>query len=148
MQTSHAVLVASAVGVAHIWFAHRRHQQRLVLDAAKMHQHLLADIATDLGQLTAWTPHDLSEEEYRALVNYNRLISFLSAKYRVGLLDKAALRVQARALMTHASCRAYWARFGAFREAEAMDDSTDRSFNRIFDDEYTAVADATESVAA
>ena len=81
------------------------------------------------------------------MVHCNRMISFLSAKYRVRQLDKATLRVQARSLMERAGVRAYWASFRAFREDEAMD-GIGRSFNSIFDDEYTAVTDEAEDPVA
>ncbi|OIK02562.1 hypothetical protein BIV25_02990 [Streptomyces sp. MUSC 14] len=147
MKTSHAVLVASAVGTAGLWLAERRHRQRLVLHAAELHQGLLADITSDPEHLEIWTTNGLSGEENVRLVHCNRLVSFLSAKHRVGLLDKAALRVQARALMERAPYRVYWARFGAFREEEAMD-RIDHAFNSILDDEYAAAADDTAPVAA
>lgn len=147
MKTSHAILVASAVGAAGIWFAERRHRQRLTMHAAEIHQRLLSDIATHPEQQALWAPGGMSAEEYARLVHSNRVISFLSAKYRVGLLDKVALRVQARAVMQRPGCRAYWARFGAFREEEAAD-RVDRSFNAVLDDEYTAATDDAELIAS
>ncbi|MDF3140978.1 MULTISPECIES: DUF6082 family protein [unclassified Streptomyces] len=147
LKTSHAILVASAVGAAGLWLAERQHRQRLVLHAAEMHQGLLADVAANPEHRAIWATNGLSDEENVRLVHCNRLVSFLSAKHRVGLLDKATLRVQARALMERAPYRAYWARFGTFREEEAMD-RIDHAFNSILDDEYTAAADDTEPVAA
>ncbi|MBT2412071.1 hypothetical protein J7I94_16090 [Streptomyces sp. ISL-12] len=145
MKTPDAVLVATAVGTVGIWLAERRHRQRLALDAAGIHQQLLSGIAADSEQLALWAPGDLTPEAFGRAVHCNRLISFLSVKFRVGLLDRAALRVQARSVMARGATRAYWARFGAFREQEATDSVT-RTFNRIFDEEYCAAADDTGSV--
>ncbi|MGA5441954.1 DUF6082 family protein [Streptomyces griseoincarnatus] len=147
MKTSNAVLVASAVGAVGLWLAERRHRQRLALDTAHMHQQLLADIAADPGHRAIWATNGLSDEENVSLMHCNRLISFLSVKFRVGLLDRAALRVQARALMERAPYRAYWSRSGSFREEEAMD-RTDHTFNAILAEEYTAAADDPEPVSA
>ncbi|MFC5956805.1 DUF6082 family protein [Streptomyces pratens] len=147
MRTPQAILVATAVGAAGIWLAERRHRQRIALDAAEIHQRLLADIATDPEQRAAWATDGLSPEAYAKSVHCNRLISFLSVKFRVGLLDRAALRVQARSIMARGETRAYWARFGAFREEEALD-GIDRTFNRILDDAYSAAADGTVPVTA
>ncbi|WP_405591926.1 DUF6082 family protein [Streptomyces sp. NBC_01092] len=147
MKTSHAVLVASTVGAAGLWLAERRHRQRLPLQAAEMHQRLIADTAADPEHQAIWATDGLSDEENVQLMHCNRLVSFLSAKHRVGLPDRAALRVQARALMERAPYRAYWARSGTFREEEAMD-RIDHTFNSILDDEYTAAADDTEPAAA
>ncbi|MFE7215044.1 DUF6082 family protein [Streptomyces sp. NPDC057611] len=107
---------------------------------------MLSDITTNPEQQALRAPGSMSAEEYARLVHSNRVINFLSAKYRMGLLDKAALRVQARAVMQRPGCRAYRARFGAFREEEA--DRVDRSFNAVRDDEYTAATDDKEPIAA
>ncbi len=147
MKTSHALLAAAAAGTAGIWCAGRRNRRLLALSAAGLHQRLLADIAADPDHAAVWAPEGLAVKEYVTVVHCNRLISFLAVKYRIGLLDKASLRVQARALMEHNDARTYWARFGHFREEEAMD-RTDRVFNRILNDEYTATSGPAEPVRA
>lgn len=141
MKTAHALLVTSAVATAGLWLAERQHRQRLALNAADIHQRLLADTDANPQYRAIWAVPELPDEEKAHLLHCNRQVSFLSAKFRVGLLDGPGLRVQARALMEHAPYRAYWARYGAFREDEALD-RTDHKFNSIFDDEYTAAADA------
>ncbi|WGD39717.1 DUF6082 family protein [Streptomyces cathayae] len=145
MKTSHAVLVSSAVGAVAIWFAERRHRQRLALDTAHIHQRLLSDIAADPEHRAIWALEGLSDEESKHLLCCNRQVSFLSVKYRLGLLDKAGLRVQVRVLMEREPFRAYWQRSATFRDEEAGD-RVDRSFNRVFEDEYAAMADADEAV--
>ncbi|WP_055469036.1 DUF6082 family protein [Streptomyces ardesiacus] len=147
MKLTTAVLAAASVGAVGIWCAERRNRRLLWLGSAALHQKLLADIAGDPGHAAVWAPEGLPIEQSVPLVHCNRLISFLAVKYRIGLLDKATLRVQARALMEHDEARAYWARSGPFREEEAMD-GTDRAFNRILNDEYTAATDTTEPVRA
>jgi hypothetical protein len=147
LKTPHAVLVASATGALAIWFAERRHRQRIALDAADIHQRLLADIAADPQHRAIWAIDALSDEEHKYLLCCNRQISFLSIKYRLGLLHKAGLRVQARALMKREPFRAYWQRFATFRDEEAGD-RVDRSFNSVFDDEYTAMAESHEPITA
>jgi hypothetical protein len=128
--------------------AERYYRRKLVLHAADMHQALLSDVASSEELRGVWTPpkEELAPTQYAQLVHCNRQIALLSAKFRVGLLDRRTLRVQARWLMEHDIARNYWQRYGAFRELEAQD-RTDRLFNSILDDEFTAAADP-DTVAA
>ncbi|UNZ18191.1 DUF6082 family protein [Streptomyces sp. 891-h] len=141
MKTSHSVLVVSAVGAAGLWLCERQHRRQNALDVAQMHQAWIAEVAENPRLRAAWTPTggELPDEEYANLLHANRLISFLAAKFRVGLLDKRSLRVQARWLMQREIARSYWKRYGGFRNDEASD-RMDRVFNAILSDEYTAVA--------
>ncbi|MFP3991022.1 DUF6082 family protein [Streptomyces sp. E11-3] len=142
MKTSHAVLAAAAVGAAGLALSERHNRQRLVLHAAQMHQAWIAEVASNPELRAVWTPPggDLPAEEYTQLLHCNRLISFLAAKYRVGLLDRHALRAQARWLMERDVARKYWAKFGDYRWEEAMG-RTDHIFNAIMADEYAAYSD-------
>ncbi|MGC5042474.1 DUF6082 family protein [Streptomyces albidoflavus] len=141
MKTSHSVLVASAVCTAGLWLFERQNQRRNALHAAQMHQAWIAEVATNPELRSIWTPPggELPDADHTNLLHANRLISFLAAKFRAGLLDKHTLRVQARWLMQREVARTYWKKYGAFREEEARD-RTDRAFNAILSDEYTAVA--------
>ncbi|MEV6404097.1 DUF6082 family protein [Streptomyces bobili] len=149
-KTSRAVLVTAAVGigVVRILQAERYHRRRLTLHAAQMHQALLSEVASDEALRAAWvTPGEkLSSDDYALLVHCNRQVSLLSAKFRVGLLNRNTLRVQARWLMERKIGRAFWREFGAFREQEAKD-RVDRVFNQILGDEYVAFSEA-DAVAA
>ncbi|MEE1797520.1 DUF6082 family protein [Streptomyces sp. JV176] len=142
MKTSHSVLVATVVGAAGLVLSERQNQRRLALQAAEMHQSWIAGLETNPEMLALWTlpGGELSDGEYRNLLHANRLISFVAAKFRAGLLDRGSLRVQARWLMEREIARTYWQKYGGFREEEAVD-RKDRAFNSILDDEYTALAD-------
>ncbi|NEC73910.1 hypothetical protein G3I25_20425 [Streptomyces rochei] len=124
--------------------AERYHRRKLALHATEMHQAWLSEIASNEELRAAWWAPDTdasSSGKYALLVQANRQVCLLSAKFRAGLLDRRTLRVQAKWLMERELGRAYWAEFGAFRESEAKD-RVDRAFNRVLADEYTAVAPA------
>ncbi|MET9861932.1 DUF6082 family protein [Streptomyces smyrnaeus] len=142
MKNSHAVLIAAVAVAATLVQSERHHRQRLDLHAEQMHQAWIAEVAGNPELRAIWTPPGgaLPSEEYANLLHSNRLISFLSAKFRVGLLTKDSLRSQARWLMQREVARSYWRQFGSFREDEARD-RTDRAFNAILSDEYVAAAD-------
>ncbi|MFE2181372.1 MULTISPECIES: DUF6082 family protein [unclassified Streptomyces] len=142
MKTSYVVLAAAAVGIARLVQSERHNRQRLALHAEEMHQVWISEVASDPELRAMWTaPGEPPAEEYSKLLHCNRLISFLSVKYRAGLLDTASLRIQARWVMEREVGRTYWTTFGAFREEEAMD-RTDRTFNAIMADEHAALVDA------
>ncbi|MEV3853052.1 DUF6082 family protein [Streptomyces sp. NPDC050095] len=147
MKTAHAILVASVVGTVGIVLAERRGSRGHALHAADTHQRLMSEFASDSEYLAQWEIDGLSNEEKAIVVRCNQLISHLLVRYRVGLLDRAGLRAEARALMDRVPYRNYWARFGA-RRGETAVDRVDRSFNAIFDTELTAAAEDAEAVAA
>ncbi|MBA6440662.1 DUF6082 family protein [Streptomyces sp. GMR22] len=139
MKTSYVVLAAAAVGIARLVQSERQNRQRLALHAEEMHQVWISEVASDPELRALWTaPGEPPAEEYARLLHCNRLISFLSVKYRAGLLDSASLRVQARWVMEREIGRTYWKAFGALREKEAMD-RTDRAFNAIMADEHAVL---------
>ncbi|MEU3901801.1 DUF6082 family protein [Streptomyces sp. NPDC045251] len=143
-KTSYAVLAVAAVGVVQILQAERYHRRKLALHATEMHQAWLSEIASNDELRAAWWAPDTdasSSGNYALLVQANRQVCLLSAKFRAGLLDRRTLRVQAKWLMERELGRTYWREFGAFRESEAKD-RVDRAFNRVLADEYTAVAPA------
>ncbi|MGD6751955.1 DUF6082 family protein [Streptomyces sp. BH105] len=142
MKTSHAVLVAAVVGVARLVLAERHNRRQLALHAAELHQGWIADVAANPELQAIWAPPggDLSPEEHAQHLHCNRLVSFWSAKFRAGLLDKNALRAQARWLMEREVAQNYWKKFGSYRTEEAMD-RKDRTFNAILADEYSIHAD-------
>ncbi|MEV0035520.1 DUF6082 family protein [Streptomyces sp. NPDC050804] len=149
MKTSHAVLVAAAVGVVRLVQSERQNRRRLALHAEEMHQAWISEEATNPELQAAWMSPggEPPTQEHTNLLHANRLISFLSVKFRAGLLDRHALRVQARWLMEREVARTYWKKFGGFRKDEAMD-RTDHTFNSVLDEEYGAITDDTEPVAA
>ncbi|MFJ2203219.1 DUF6082 family protein [Streptomyces violaceusniger] len=146
MKTSYVVLAAAAVGIARLVQSERQHRQRLALHAEEMHQELISQAVSNPELRVMWTaPGELPDEEYTNLLHCNRLISFLSAKFRAGLLDTASLRVQARWVMARQVGRTYWTMLGSFRDEEAVD-RFDRAFNTIMADEHAAMA-AVDTVA-
>ncbi|MEU3499914.1 DUF6082 family protein [Streptomyces hundungensis] len=141
MKTAHATLILAAVGAIGVGLSHRHHRQQLDLQAVAMHQAWLQEAVNSpkLQELWATAQGELSAEEHVDLWQANRVIAFLCAKFRVGLLTKDSLRVQARHVMKVPVGRRYWEIFGAFREEEATDSVT-RRFNAIMNDEYAAVS--------
>ncbi|MBT2607730.1 hypothetical protein J7I97_05335 [Streptomyces sp. ISL-87] len=119
----------------------RQSRRQNALQAAQMHQAWIAELAGNPELQAVWTPPggELPDGEHANHLHANRLISFLAVKFRVGLLDKGSLRTQATWLMDRDVARAYWKRFGGFREEEARD-RTDRAFNAILAAECAAVA--------
>ncbi|MEV5778404.1 DUF6082 family protein [Streptomyces antimycoticus] len=139
MKTSYVVLTAAAFGIAHLVQSERQNRQRLAMHAEEIHQELITEALSNPALRVIWTaPGKLPDEEYTKILHCNRLISFLSAKFRAGLLDTASLRVQARWVMARQAGRTYWAMLGGFREEEAVD-RVDRAFNTIMADEHAAM---------
>ncbi|MFF4482910.1 DUF6082 family protein [Streptomyces sp. NPDC021218] len=139
MKTSYVVL-AAAFGIARLVQSERQHRQRLALHAEEIHQELITEALSNPALRAMWTaPGKLPDEEYTKILHCNRLISFLSAKFRAGLLDTASLRVQARWVMARQVGQTYWATLGGFREEEAVD-RIDRAFNAIMAEEHAAMA--------
>ncbi|GHG95383.1 DUF6082 family protein [Streptomyces rubradiris] len=133
--TPAAVLIASAVGAVGIWRLEQHSQRRNALHAAQMHQELIAEVAANPEIQEVWMPPGGERSEYTLLLHVNRLVSFLSVKFRVGLLNEESLGVQAKAAMEREAVRRYWETYGGFREEEAMD-STDARFNEIMSAAY------------
>ncbi|MEU6475322.1 DUF6082 family protein [Streptomyces sp. NPDC047017] len=129
IRTSTAILVVAAIGAVRIVQAERQARRQLVLHAAELHQAYCRDTAADHLSSGEWG-EGLSPEEAAQHIHANRLISFLSAKYRVGLLKDDDLRVQAHASMKRPSVRSYWEQNGSFRQ-EGAKDRIDRRFNEI-----------------
>ncbi|WP_326613459.1 DUF6082 family protein [Streptomyces scopuliridis] len=136
MKTSHSVLIATAVGVVGLALSERQSRRRLALHTEEMHQAHIAELPANPEMQALW----MHDGEDTNLLHANRLISFLSVKFRAGLLDRRSLRVQAKWFMERTAGRAYWQKFGGFREDEAID-RTDRTFNAILSDEYHVLAD-------
>ncbi|MFI8811353.1 MULTISPECIES: DUF6082 family protein [unclassified Streptomyces] len=142
MKSSHSVLVAAVVGAAGLVLSERLNRRRLALQAAEMHQTWIAELAGNPELRAVWAPPggELPDEVHKNLLHANRLVSFLAAKFRAGLLDRHSLRVQAQWLMEREIARTYWRTFVGFREDEAID-RTDRTFNAILSAEYASAAD-------
>ncbi len=132
--TATAVLVVGAAGLV---LSERHQRQRNVIATTDTHQRWLEYASTRPEVLALWTPDGMAAEEYGRLMQANRLICALSARFRLGILNRRTLRVQANALMDHETVRNYWTTYGGFRESEARD-GIDRAFNAIMTDEYTA----------
>lgn len=136
MRTSTAVLAAALVGAVRVLQAERHSRRQLALKSAELHQLYCRDTATDPALRTDYEDGlGQSAEEAINAIHANRLIAHLSVKFRVGLLNKRALREHARSAMDLKSVRAYWARWGSHREREAKD-SLDEAFNQIMSEAY------------
>ncbi|MDI3408915.1 DUF6082 family protein [Streptomyces cavernicola] len=141
MKIAHAVLAASGIGVAGAALAERRHRQQLRLRVATLHQKWISDVAADADLRRIWSPPggDVTDEEHLQHLCCNRLLSFLSAKFHAGLLDKHGLRMQARWFMEREAARNYWKLFAGQREDEETG-RKDRYFNSVMRDEYSLYA--------
>ncbi|GGY13497.1 DUF6082 family protein [Streptomyces xanthochromogenes] len=147
MKAADSVLVLAAVAAAGIALSQRQHRQQLDLQAVALHQAWITDAASSPDLANLWAAGSgQATPEYTNLLRANRVMALLCAKFRVGLLNQHALRVQARWLMERPIGRQYWKMHGAFREEEATDGRT-RAFNRIMSDEYIAVSDRTTAAA-
>ncbi|CAM5475480.1 MULTISPECIES: DUF6082 family protein [Streptomyces] len=146
MRASSAILVAAAVGTLRLLQAERHSKRQLALKAAELHQAYCRDTAADQALSGEWADADVTAEQAAKYIHANRLLSFLSVKYRVGLLNDHTLRVQARSAMARDSIREYWGKFGSFREMEAKD-RTDRKFNEIMSGEFHLI-ESRETAAA
>jgi hypothetical protein len=148
LKISHALLINAAVAAARLVQAEKQHRQLAALHAEQMHQEWISEVASNPELWATWTiPGEPSAEEGEQLLHCNRLISFLSVKFRAGLLDRSSLRVQARWLMEREIARTYWRKFGGFREEEAMD-RTDRVFNGIMARAHAVLTDRDPATAS
>ncbi|NDZ77001.1 spore associated protein, SapC [Streptomyces sp. SID10853] len=147
MKTSHAVLAATGAAAVGLVMCERHHRQRLALHAAEIHQTWITELITNAELRAVWTPSGggVTDEEHLHAIVVNRMISMLSVRYRVGLLTKRALRIQAERLMDAEVGRQYWKRYGSTREAEAPD-RIDRQVLDVLADAYEDTLDMAVSV--
>ncbi len=150
MRNTSAALVTAAMGVgiarlaqAHL---HRRQQQQNMIATAQMHQEWLEHMAPTPSVRDLWASEGTTGDEYGELMEANRIITTLWLRFRLGVIDSACLRLQARWVMEREVGRRYWAAFGSFREDEAKG-RADRRFNAVMTDEYTARPEVTTAAA-
>ncbi|WP_018546161.1 DUF6082 family protein [Streptomyces sp. LaPpAH-108] len=133
-----AGLTIAGVGVLRIAQAERHQRQRNILAMTQMDQEWRRHLESDPELLKLWAPEGddaMGLGQYARILSANQLVCALATRYKVGLLDAATLRVQARWLMSRSIGRDYWYECRALRDDEARD-RFDRSFNRILNDEF------------
>ncbi|MFE6459235.1 DUF6082 family protein [Streptomyces cinereoruber] len=142
MKLSSAVLVlaavGAAVGVASNVLAKRRHRERLDFGGVELHQRLREGVAGDERKLALWDLDGLGPERVFRNVSVNQQLCLIQWRWRVRLLDEKALVVQIRHLLKREGVREYWALHRTFRTDEATN-RRDRTFLRLFDEEYERV---------
>ncbi|MFF2701617.1 DUF6082 family protein [Streptomyces cyaneofuscatus] len=141
MKISTAVLGAgasiAAVGVAQLVQRHRQHKQRNDLAASLIQIEWLSRASSDEKEAAYWAPEGMEPAQYQPLLSANRMFCQLSLLYRLGLLTDRQLVLYADKLMESVAARAYWARFGEHREAEALGKNTDEQFTRAMNEAFT-----------
>ncbi|MFD7124256.1 MULTISPECIES: DUF6082 family protein [Streptomyces] len=141
MKVSTAVLAAgasiAAVGVAHLVQRRRQHKQRNDLALSLIQIEWLARASSDEKEAAYWAPEGVEPEQYQPLLSGNRMFCQLSLRFRLGLVTDRQLVLYADKLMESAAARAYWARFGEHREAEALGNETDEQFTRVMNEAFT-----------
>ncbi|MYQ48776.1 hypothetical protein GTW40_27720 [Streptomyces sp. SID4985] len=133
-----AGLAIAGVGVLRLVQAERHQRQRNILATTQMDQEWRRHLESDPELLKLWAPEGddaMGLGQYARVLSANQLVCALAARYKVGLLDAATLRVQAHWLMSRSIGRDYWDECRALRDAEALD-RFDRRFNRILNDEF------------
>ncbi|MET8694141.1 DUF6082 family protein [Streptomyces bauhiniae] len=133
-----AGLTIAGVGVLRIAQAERHQRQRNILATTQMDQEWRRRLESDPELLKLWAPEGedaMDLGQYARILSANQLVCALAARHKVGLLDPATLRVQARWLMSRSIGRDYWYECRALRDTEAAD-RFDRRFNRILNDEF------------
>ncbi|WP_225828478.1 DUF6082 family protein [Streptomyces naphthomycinicus] len=103
-----------------------------------MHQAYCRDTASSSALRADYEKReDRNTLEAMQSIHANRLLAFLSTKFRVGGLDMPALRMQAERVMQLPSMYAYWTNHGSFRWQEGQD-SIDLKFNQVMEDAYAS----------
>ncbi|WP_406220879.1 DUF6082 family protein [Streptomyces decoyicus] len=139
MKISHAAILGlAAVGAVQIAQKERHQRQRNDVAVTRIHQDWLTHLTTHPDLAVLWAPKDLDAEQYVELLNANQQIAALGLRHRLGLARGQRLSYLATYLMGREHCRRYWARFGSFREEEALGDKPGEHFHEVMDNAYKA----------
>ncbi|BDH15340.1 DUF6082 family protein [Streptomyces hygroscopicus] len=139
MKISHAAILGlAAVGAVQIAQNERHHRQRTEIAVARIHQDYLTHLTSNPHLAALWAPKDLDANQYVELLNANQQIAALGLRHRLGLARGQRLSYLATYLMGREHCRRYWARFGSFREQEALGDKPREHFHDVMDNAYVS----------
>ena len=134
--TGAALLAVAATGIAHLVLSERQHRDRTVLEAARIHQELLAAQVERPGLRAMWGSLDpLDPGERRLHLHRNAWVSAWEAMFRVGALTPAAVDGAARALFATPEGLHWWARVREERSRAAAD-TRSRRFHALMDTAY------------
>lgn len=134
--TGVALLTLAASGIAHLFLSERQHRDRTVLEAARIHQQLLAAQVERPALRAMWgSLAPLDSAERRLHLHRNAWVSAWEAMFRVGALAPAAVDVAARALFATPEGLHWWARVREER-ARAAADTRARRFHELMDTAY------------
>ncbi|GGY78024.1 DUF6082 family protein [Streptomyces anulatus] len=141
MKVSTAVLAAgasiAAVGVVQLVQRSQQHKQRNDLALSLIQIEWLSRASSDEKEAAYWAPEGVEPEKYQPMLSGNRMFCQLSLRFRLGLVTDRQLCLYADKLMESAAARAYWARYGEHREAEALGKKTDEQFTRAMNEAFT-----------
>lgn len=139
MKISTAVLAAgasvAAIGVAHLVQQHRHHKQGIDVALSRVQIEWLTRASSDPLEATFWAPEGVEPEKYQQMLSGNRSLCQLSLRFRLGLVSHRQLALHGDKLMATDTGRAYWERFGSYREAEAAS-RVERQFTQAMKDAY------------
>ncbi|MFF4285599.1 MULTISPECIES: DUF6082 family protein [Streptomyces] len=139
MKISHAAILGlAAVGAIQIAQRERHQRQQNEVAVARIHQDYLTHLTSNPHLAELWAPEDIAPEQYVKLLNANQQIAALGLRHRLGLARGKRLSYLATYLMGREHCRQYWARFGHFREQEAMGDKPREHFHDVMDNAYVS----------
>ncbi|MEW1616081.1 MULTISPECIES: DUF6082 family protein [unclassified Streptomyces] len=141
MKTSTAVLAAggagAAIAVAQLVQRHRHHKQDIDTALSRIQIEWLARASSDPLEAAFWAPEGIEPQQYQQMLSGNRSLCQLSLRFRRGLVPLRQLALHADKLMATETGRAYWQRFGSYREAEAEAGSrAERQFTQAIKDAY------------
>ncbi|MFE5652067.1 DUF6082 family protein [Streptomyces cyaneofuscatus] len=141
MRTSNAVLAAgvavAAVGVAQFVQRHRHHKQDIDTALSRVQIDWLSRASSDPLEAAFWAPEGIEPKQYQQMLSGNRSLCQLSLRHRLGLVSRRQLALHGDKLMATETGRAYWQRFGSYREAEAETGSrVERQFTQAMKDAY------------
>ncbi|MFF4815265.1 hypothetical protein ACFY2K_11815 [Kitasatospora sp. NPDC001309] len=122
MKINSAVLVVAGAVAGHAVLGYLQHRQRVTLDLGLGHQRLIADgleaLREDARNLAGRELSKVREkyDDYRT----NRVLAFISLKFRLGAMGRSELAVNVREMAEDSVQRAYWQRNERFRRQEAL----------------------------
>ncbi|UIX34485.1 DUF6082 family protein [Streptomyces sp. GQFP] len=141
--TSAALVALAGTAITHMVLTHRRHRDRTVLEAAHLHQRLLAAQVERPGLRAIWGSLDpLEPAERRLHLHRNAWVSAWEAMFRVGVLSADGVHGAALALFATPGGQKWWTGVRDSR-AQAVGEGYAHRFHTLVD---TAYQDATGDI--
>ncbi|MFJ7907486.1 DUF6082 family protein [Kitasatospora sp. NPDC096204] len=119
MKVSSAVLLLAGAVVGQAAVGYYQHRQRVEMDLGLDHQQRINESLAD-DEYRAFGSEAGSLKEQKANLRVNKILAYLSLRWRMGVITREELRVNLRSLVDDSTAQAYWRQWGAFRLDEAM----------------------------